>query len=47
LIESKSQILAKDISRKGAKAAKFEEERILFAFLASWRDKAFCDRFSR
>jgi hypothetical protein len=26
------------VSRKGAKAAKFEKERIFFECLASWRD---------
>jgi hypothetical protein len=32
---------SENVSRKGAKAAKFEEERIFFAFFASWRDKVF------
>jgi hypothetical protein len=40
---------SENVSRKGAKhvlskvegAAMFEEERIFFAFLASWRDRVF------
>ena len=32
------------VLRKGAEAAKFEEERVFFACLASWRDKIFSPR---